>query len=196
MSVNTSWINSNFEGWEQLQKSLCASSAMRRCIVTFSQPWTFFNSVPAACSLSLYFSSSEEARPCPWCTLLAWAWETQMSGEDLSYDAGNCCWLSSLLFQKCGGGTAKCRWSLDFSLTRRRRDEHNGVGLLSGKVSFIPCRPQLGSQEQPGALEQDGPNSSVQGSTVHVCLTFVSPKALPDFSWHRPSSIGSFPQSD
>lgn len=36
--------------------------------------------------------------------------------------------------------------------------------------AFIRCRPQLGSQEQPGALEQDGPNRPVQGLTLAVAV--------------------------
>lgn len=96
-------------------------------------------------------------------------------------------------FRDVAGARRRC---LDLSLTPWRCDEHKGVGMLSGKVSFLPCGPQLGSQEQPGALEQDGPDRSVQGSTVDVCLTFLSWEVLPGVSWHRSSSTGSLIRSD
>lgn len=51
--------------------------------------------ISVTCSLSRFWFSSEGVQPCPCCTSLAWAWETLMSGEGSSHDAGN--FLMSLI---------------------------------------------------------------------------------------------------
>lgn len=102
-------------------------------------------------SWSPFSSSLVEGQPCPWCTWLVWPSETQMWGEDFS---------CVLLYFKWVDGWKGVKMLL--LAHKSQVSSYIPSWFIFHNVNMILLL-QLGSQEQPRALEQAGPNPSVQG---------------------------------